>query len=199
MPEMNDEQPVEVEEEAQKDNRPVWMHRNGREAQQTFNPTDRLYYCVRPMHYEFSEDNGFRVLPAGVRPPDQSTNRVGSNMGVPEDVLWDEKPGVFRGDQAIVSVEIQNLPQEVQGEGGQVAYRTKPQHAPLNTNYAHTEIISISKDSRTDEKCRINHKATQAVYRELIAKASCKHKLPPHSEDYKTGIDINCVQIGESG
>jgi hypothetical protein len=142
---------------------PPEMPRGRRPADQEFGPSERLFRRVHPDHFIPGHS---RIDLAAFELPDMSVNRE-KHGGKAEYVLCNVYPGSDgKCDErhhpwGIVSFSVDHVSRTIENAADPAAYSTRPQHAPENHNFFHTEIrafdtngnhISFSNADRLGKK-----------------------------------------------
>lgn len=109
---------------------PATLKQNGRPEDPNFEPAEKLFRRYKSEHYVGGEFSNIG-LPFSTPP---STNR--QKYSLPEDVLFSET-GQFLS-WGVLSFMVQDLPSHFSVE--QMSYIFFPKHAPLENNYAHSEV-----------------------------------------------------------
>lgn len=142
----------EESESTSRDNLPELMFRRGRAEDPVFEPTEPLYKRFSPA--EFVPGSSISV-----RFPEFSVNR--GKYSEPEWVLLPQWL-----DYGIVVFLVRDVPAEMTSEGG-VRYTFIVAHAPLEDNYAHSEIRAL-KEGRHVPRLDVP-KTLKKKFRQILA------------------------------
>lgn len=139
------------------------MCRNGRAIDPAFLPSERLYFRFKA---GWLDDDG-RIKPSYIHFPDQSVNR--EKYSKPRDVLLPD--GSERSRDwilwGVVTVRAGDVPPSMTTDGN-VCYQFNVEHAPDDSNYAHSELRVYKENKRETESSKVN-KRIKKKYRTILA------------------------------
>lgn len=143
---------------------------NGRTPDQTFSPTEKLFFRLPPLQ---PDEDEYDDIPSAKLPPlPISLNR--ERYSRPNDVLF------ARPDYGIAVLRVQDLPVEVNVKATGGKYELRLEHDPVHDeetdNYAHTEIRVYCEGARVDSSAI--DKRDRLAIKESISRVAKVYKKP---------------------